>query len=46
MSIPLEEIEAAPATRPMDMTRIEALILFSAKDDVTRILRLYEIRLD
>ena len=46
LSIPLEEIEAAPATRPMDMTRIEALILFSAKDDVTRILRLYEIRLD
>ena len=46
LSIPLEEIEAAPATRPMDMTRIEALILFSAKDDVTRILRLYEIRLE
>ena len=46
LSIPLEEIEAAPVTRSMDMARIEALILFSAKDDVTRVLRLYEIRLD
>lgn len=45
LNIPLEEIAAAPGQRSMDMTKIEALVIFSSKKNVSRVFRLYEIRL-
>ena len=44
--IPLEDIEAAPETRPMNMTKIRGMILYSAEEYQRGIIRLYEIRLE
>lgn len=46
LRIPLVDIENAPIGRKMDMTDIEALVIFSGIVEKDRTLRLYEIRLD
>ncbi len=46
LRIPLDDIEAAPRGRAMDMTDIEALIIFSGEVSDQRAIRLYEIRLN
>ena len=46
LSVSLQDIRSAPETRFMDMTKIEALILFSNKPESTPSINLYEIRLN
>lgn len=46
LRIPLRDIAAAPRTRTMDMTSIEALVIFTEAQNTDRALDLYEIRLD
>ena len=46
LSILLQDIRSAPKTRSMDMTNIEALILFSNRPESTPGINLYEIRLN
>ena len=46
LRIALDDIRTAPSGRIMDMTDIDALVIFSGKQEKSRILRLYEIRLD
>ena len=46
LRIPLDDIEAAPRGRAMDMTDIEAIVFFSGKLSDIRVIRLYQIRLD
>ena len=43
--IPLQNIRSAPRGRMMDMTKIDALIMFSEKSNATHCLNLYEISL-
>ena len=45
LKIPLQDIRSAPRSRSMDMTRIEALIMFSEKSDVARSFNLFKISL-
>lgn len=45
LTIPLRDIQSAPRGRSMDMTKIEALILYSEKSDAARIFNLFEIHL-
>lgn len=46
LSIPLQDIMDAPRGRSMDMTDIEALVMFSNENYAERVFKLYEIRLD
>jgi VanZ family protein len=46
VSIPLEDIRNAPAGRTMDMSDIEAIIIYGRDIEPGRVVRLYEIRLD
>lgn len=45
LTIPLRNVRSAPKGRSMDMTKIEALILYSEKSDAARSLNLFEINL-
>jgi VanZ family protein len=45
LTIPLQDVRSAPHGRSMDMTKIEALILFSGKSDAARSFNLFEINL-
>ena len=43
LTIPLQNVGSAPRGRSMDMTKIEALILYSEKSDIDRSFNLFEI---
>lgn len=45
VTIPLRNVRSAPQGRSMDMTEIEALILYSEKSDAARSFNLFEINL-
>lgn len=45
LTIPLRNVRSAPLGRIMDMTKIEALILYAEKSDAARNLNLFEINL-
>jgi VanZ family protein len=45
LTIPLQNVKSAPQGRLMDMTKIEALILYSEKSDAVRSFNLFEINL-
>lgn len=45
LTIPLRNIRSAPHGRSMDMSKIEALILYSEKSDAARSFNLFEINL-
>lgn len=46
LSIPLQDVRDAPHGRSMDLTDIEALVIFSNEDYAGRVFKLYEIRLN
>ena len=46
ITIPLEDIRNAPVGRTMDMSNIEAIIIYGRDIASGRVVRLYEIRLD
>lgn len=46
LDIPLQDVRDAPHGRSMDMTDIEALVIFSNEDYAERVIKLYEIRLN
>lgn len=46
ITIPLEDIRNAPAGRTMDMSDIEAMIIYGRDIEPGRVIRLYDIRLD